>query len=139
METLQARVLALKEDPPPAAAPKTFSEIFREEPLDKKALLESLKPNFVNITEVVHGEVFQHLAYHLSAIPTGFWAIPPPAGYESITLRPNSISSFRELEPPTILAHWKPKAANDSHSYVLEDRVEYRASKESSSETGYSG
>ena len=126
MENLQAQLLSLKKDDTPADPPKTFSEIFREEPLDKKSLLDSLKQNFVNITEVVRGEVFQHLAYDFYASPTGFWAIPPPAGYESMTLRPNSIGTFPELEAPTISAHWKPKAAADTHSYVAEERKEYR-------------
>ena len=130
MENLQAQLLSLKKDDTPAATPKTFSEIFREEPLDKKSLLDSLKQNFVNITEVVRAGVFQHLAYDFYASPTGFWAIPPPAGYESMTLRPNSIGTFPELEAPTISAHWKPKAAADTHSYVPEERKEYRVPKD---------
>ena len=63
----------LQADPVPVAVPKTFSEEFKEEPLDKTSLLESLKSNFPRITEVYDDDVFRGLSYDFSAKPSGYW------------------------------------------------------------------
>ena len=104
--------------------PKTFSEEFREDPLDKNSLLEALKGNFSKITEVFHAEVFQHLSYNYTAIPTGFWAIPPLFGYDGLHRRDNTIVFFRELDAPTIKSHWKPKALNEASPFIREGGIE---------------
>ena len=79
----------------PGVAPKSFSEIFREDPMDMNSLLEALKDNFPKIIEVFHAEIFHHLAYNYTASPTGFWAIPPAFGYDGLHRRDNTIVLYK--------------------------------------------
>ena len=123
MQEKLARVLQA-EPVVPGVEPRSFSEIFREDPIDMNSLLEALKDNFPKIIEVFHAENFHHLAYNYSASPTGFWSIPPAFGYDGLHRRNNTIGCFKELDAPTIRSHWKPKALNEALPLIRDDGVE---------------